>query len=177
MGLDDGARLARRFADGPDHVDDSFLWWINTRRGSRKPDREKLDSRVRELFDAHWPTRVSRGLPRRLDDVTLSLHPHDNGLIASTLPFPLHAGSWRLRVEAAKGSLTSLERFEIRIVAPGGIVAHILPLAAAHMTATGAEWSFEQSEVVFALAIDLHVGSLLDPVELALPLDLREVGA
>jgi hypothetical protein len=90
-----------------------------------------------------------------------------------TLPFLLHAGDWTITATLADGTWADLDGFALQIVAPGGVLVHDLPLSTAEVDGTRATFRFHRPELVFALAIEVHVGRVDRPCRLALPLDVR----
>ena len=174
-GLADGATVVHRIADAPGNVDDSFIWWINARRSSRQPRVDELNRRTWELFELHWPTRVTRGLFPHPGAVELPLALGDSGLVGSTLPFPIHGGRWRLELEATTGALTNVHGIQVRFVAPGGVVLHELCGRDATERAHGLSWEFDQGELTFAVVLQIHVDGVTSPTHVALPISLFPV--
>jgi hypothetical protein len=50
----------RRVALASDRPEDCFVWWVEARRGGRRPDRTRLLARCQEIYDAVWPGVASR---------------------------------------------------------------------------------------------------------------------
>jgi len=172
-GIEQSAVLTRRAATAHDRPDDAFVWWINARRLDIGPDRPALDTAVADLFARHWNTRVCRGLFPTPGATALDLQPGASGMQGQTLPFLLHAGDWTITATLADGTWADLDGFALQIVAPGGVLVHDLPLSAAEVDGTRATFRFHRPELVFALAIEVHVGRVDRPCRLALPLDVR----
>jgi hypothetical protein len=72
----DGAwPVARRVAQARDHLDESFVWWIEARRAERAPDASALRRRITEIHAKAWPERLNRlmtivGVPIERDGQT-----------------------------------------------------------------------------------------------------------
>lgn len=52
--------IARRVALARDHVEQSFIWWLEARRSDRVPDAEGLRRRIAEVNARAWPERLDR---------------------------------------------------------------------------------------------------------------------
>jgi SAM-dependent methyltransferase len=172
--IGDPAVLARRIVLGPDRPDDSFVWWIVAERSVRTPEPARLLDRVRELYREHWDTRVSRGMWPGPESATLELRPGREGLVSSSLPMMLHAGPWELTVTAAEGRLADLTGLRAAITSPGRHVIHPLDdpvVQSAHQVA----WRFDQADLQMALSIELLVERVEAPVQLRMPVSLRQV--
>jgi hypothetical protein len=174
-GIDDSSTFTRRAASGRDSPDDCFVWWINARRLDTPPDERQLRARVDELFEAHWNTRVCRGLfPAPGHNLVIARGAH--GTIGETLPFPLHKGSWTITAMLARGDWSDLEGFRLSIVAPGDHVVQEFSVADGTVEGASLGWTFEQPWLLFALSIKIDIGRAHDEVELVLPLDVRVDG-
>ena len=172
-GIDDSSVFTRRAASGRESPDECFVWWINARRLEVQPDERRLRVRVKELFEAHWNTRVCRGLFPVSGDSKFSIPAGARGQLGETLPFPLHKGSWTITATLARGEWTDLDNFRLSIVAPGEHLIHELTAANGAVSGSSLRWTIEQPWLLFALSIRLFVDSARADVELALPLDIR----
>ncbi len=175
-GLADPSILTRRIAEGPTRPDDSFVWWINARRGVREPRPDELERRVRQLFREHWEIRVSRGLMRSPEHRRLPIAAGEIGRIGETLPFVLHAGHWRVSLLFASGCPTDLEDLVLDVMSPGEFVQRHLPVASGAIEDDRVTWTFELDELIFALSIRLTARRTSSPVELSLPISIEAVG-
>jgi len=172
-GLADPSQVSRRIALATDAPDDAFVWWIVARRDGREPSPVELERRVGELFRSHWPTRVCRAMWPGHPTTELSLTPGRSGLVASGLPFPMHAGEWTLTVDLARGDLAALRGLRVRIVAPGPHLLHDLPVTSAvTRTARRATWRFVQPSLQLALQLGVDVQHVRRPCSLHMPLEL-----
>ena len=172
-GLDNPSVFTRRAASGRHTPDDCFVWWINARRLDRAPDEPRLRARVAELYEAHWNTRVCRGLFPASGANEVALSPGTRGHIGETLPFPLHKGSWTITATLNRGAWSDLEDFRISIVAPGDQLIHDLPAADGRVAGSSLQWHIEQPWLLFALSIKIAIGTVRNEAALALPLDIR----
>ncbi|HRE02222.1 MAG TPA: methyltransferase domain-containing protein, partial [Ilumatobacteraceae bacterium] len=170
-GIDNPAIFARRAAAGTGRPDDSFVWWINARRSDRTIDDVTLRARVDQFFEAHWNTRVSRGLaPDCLNlNGPLDIVP---GTLSETLPFPLHQGTWTVSLRLAVGTWNDVSGFGVRIVAPRDHLIHDLPLSAATVTDSEATWTIEQPYLLFALTLQIRADDVSGPVSIRLPIEV-----
>ena len=175
--IDDPAVFARRAANAADRPDDSFVWFLVARRADRAPDRAALATTVDALFEAHWPTRVTRGLFPRPGATELAIAAGSHGVLGRTLPYPMHSGTWTLTVRLTQGRWESLDSFTVRILLPSLEPLHILPLSSALIDGPSATWTIDQPWLLFALSIEIEVGGVSEDVALELPLDLRPVPA
>jgi SAM-dependent methyltransferase len=168
VGIDDPACLLRRAMAARERPDDCFVWWINAGRSDRQPDRAALTDAVGALFTSHWPARVSRGFfpgPGR----HLPLEPGNAGRLAATLPFMLHAGTWRGRLRAVEGSLGSVLEPVVLVELPGGQVLARLPVSPA------GEFEFEIASVTFAASLVLEAQAISERLSIGFPIELDPV--
>ena len=172
-GIDDAAVFARRAATARDNPDDSFVWWINARRRDVEPKAAELRSRVDELFDAHWNTRVSRGLFPEPGATSLVIDQSASGKIAQSMSFLLPAGRVLITATLAEGSWESLHGFGLRIVSPGDHMIQDLPLAWGTIDGASVSWDVGWPTLFFALAFQVLVDRVDAPVSLQLPIDVR----
>lgn len=174
-GVDDPTVLTRRISVGPDHPDDSFVWWINARRRSSEPRRAELERRVGELFAAHWAVRVNRGLMATPDVDEIEIAVGDTGTLGETMPFVLHGGTWRIAVDLVAGSVDDLEEFAVQVLSPGEFVQQHLPASSAVADGSRLSWTFELPELIFALSLRLTVARAGAPVRVRLPIMVEPV--
>jgi SAM-dependent methyltransferase len=163
-GLSDPATLVRRVATGRDRPQDCFVWWINAERRDRPIDVPELRSAVDQLFRRHWNTRVSRGF---FADVGVDLLVPANAnttQIGRTLPFPLHGGTWNLRVSICDGTWDSVEAASILISAPGGHELHRLGLRNARREGETMVWTLDHPYLSFAVTIEVELSARADVV-------------
>jgi hypothetical protein len=169
--LDDGALLVRRIVEGTGHPDDSFVWWL-VARPDGTPDEAALRARTDELYRAHWPTRVCRGMWPGPGVDAIDFAPGAEQAVAS-LPFMLATGRWRIGIELAAGTLEDLD-LRIDITAPGGHLVHRLEKsAAATSSASTVIWELDQGHLALALSIELHVACVTAPVSVNMPLTIE----
>jgi SAM-dependent methyltransferase len=169
-GLDDPALLVQRIAGGPDHPNDSFVWWVVAQEvGPARVD--ELVARTRELFDQHWPTRVSRGLFAHSSSTAINFAAGGPQSF-ETLPFYLPAGRTTLRVTLGHGDLSALTNFRVELFTPGPHTFRALPPEAAHRDGDSLEWTVELDDLVFAVALRISCEAANSPVSLALPLEI-----
>jgi SAM-dependent methyltransferase len=170
-GAVDPAQFVRRATLGADRPDDCFVWWINARRSGVAPDAEQLQERVAALFADLWPTRLSRGFFAGID-LPLRVPNGPWREISRTLPFPLHAGTWRCSIQVAEGDWESVSALEVALDAPGDHRIHTLALSDAVRTDRTLTWEFEQPYLSFALVL---VVSLANHGELVIapPIEVR----
>ena len=109
--------------------DDCFVWWINARRRNTPPDSMALRKEVDRLFEAHWDTRVCRGLYKPATAHTLILDVGSTGKVGECFPFPLHEGTWSIVATLERGEWSDVEDFHLQIVSPGDFVVHDLALS------------------------------------------------
>lgn len=174
-GLDDPALLLRRAL--PSEPDDAFIWWVEARRSPvRPPDRERLRARIDDLYESHWPTRVSRGLWPGPPATAVELAAEGSSTLAS-LPFPLHEGRWRLDLALEAGRLDDLEGLEARLVAPGGMVVAALDVDTAARSDSGVSWQFDVPYFLQALVLEIRIARHRRPARLAMPIGLRTVSS
>jgi SAM-dependent methyltransferase len=171
-GMSEPTVLTRRIALGGDHVEGSFVWWIDARAEDGPADEEGLRRRVAELFDEHWNTRVSRGMwPGPGSEGPMFDSGHGGGRLLSSLPLMLHPGRWTMTVESEDGDLSDLEGLELRVTSPGDHVVHQVGRAAGQ--GGTAAFTFEQQTLQLALSLELHATSVSGPVRLAMPVSLQ----
>jgi SAM-dependent methyltransferase len=171
--LADEITTVRRIVTAAPEPDESFVWWIEAERLDREPDVEAVQRRVREIYEANWNTRVCRGMWPGPGAGVLPITAADRGLVAASLPFPLHAGRWRLTIKLAAGSADDARDVTVRLVAPGDFVAAELSGADAELDGQRMAWTFDQPFLLFALSLELHVGDGTGEVSLVMPWDLR----
>ena len=171
--LGDPAIFTRRASSARDAPDESFIWWLTARRSAATPAHGVLAKRTKQLFDAHWNTRVSRGLFPQPGAATLDIPSSAHGFIGRTLPFPLKPGPFEVRVSVQSGSWDDLVGFSTHLVAPGGEVVHRLSVGDAQRQGETLSWALVQPHLLFAISIELHVDQVLQPTVLVLPLDVR----
>ena len=175
--LENDELTARRIATADQNPDDSFVWWLEAERLDTAPNGEQLRRRVNEMFRDIWPTRVSRGMWTGPPEDSLQIAAGASGLIAATLPFPLHAGAWELSVALVKGDPADARGLAAEIVAPGGAMVHRLDAPSAVVDHNVVSWRFVHENLWFALGINLLVDRVERPVTLAMPIDLSLVDA
>lgn len=175
-GLERTEVLVRRAAIGRDVPDECFVWWIVAQRRSdaSSGDQQRLRDRVDELFEAHWDTRVSRGL-FAAPGSDLVIGGGRNGRIGATLPFPLHQGQWMLALDLASGTWDDVPELVVRIVSPGDHVQHEFRPQSATVDGTRLSWSFQREEFTQALSITIDAGQPRGEVQVAFPLQVRPV--
>ncbi len=173
-GIRDGATLVRRVGGGP--VDDCFVWWVEARR-TRTADVEALTARTAARYAEHWPARVSRGLVPGSATGVVAAPPGHQGTIGSTLPFPLHAGRWRIALHAAPDTAgTDLARLGVRLVLPGDHLVWEGTPAAATVTGDTVAWELALPELIFTLALQIVAASPLEAgVTLRVPVEVGPV--
>jgi SAM-dependent methyltransferase len=170
--LGDGSLLVRRIADGPDQPDDCFVWWL-VARPSGEPNAAELTTRCVQLYDAHWSTRVCRGMwPGPGSEGPLV----DGASTFESLPFMLRAGRLRIAMRLAMGATQSLTSAELELFLPGGHTVHRLTLSDAAVHDGEVVWTIDQAELMFALTLRLSVQSS-SPVRIDMPLSIQEVEA
>lgn len=167
--LEDSAVLVRRAISGRDQPDQCFVWWINARRLDTEPQLEALTRAVGDLFERHWLTRVSRGF-FPAPGVGRELDTGAAGRLAATLPFMLHAGSWRATIKLSQGSWADLAGPRLVLELPGEHTVFSWDL-----TADDVELDFELGSVHFALSFVLIADAVLRPVTIEFPIALRNV--
>lgn len=176
-GLADDDLTARRIATGTDRPDDCFVWWVEAQRLSGRADPAALERRVVELFERHWATRISRGFwPGPPEHSTTTIAAGSSGVLRSTLPFPLHQGSWELEFELVDGSFDDLDDWSVAIVGPGDELIHELRPADAETTTKTARWTFQQPFLLFALVVELRASLVRNALRVRAPIALRPAG-
>ncbi len=172
-GLENASVLIQRALNGRAHPDESFIWWVTARRRDETPDRSALEAEVDRLFVQHWPTRVSRGFfPGPGQDLPLSAG--QTGRLATTLPFPLHAGEWEIAITLRSGDWASIVDATVIIEAPDENLIHHLPISSAVIDGARASWSVNQPWLLFALTIVL-CGAVNDDVVVAFPIEASTI--
>lgn len=90
-------------ADKPEH---SFIWWMESRRTGRKPDREALRELLSNIYAIAWPERIQRlvVLPgfkteQRADGEWIVVPSTHDGLVFYGPSMPLRAGRHRITFE------------------------------------------------------------------------------
>jgi SAM-dependent methyltransferase len=90
-------------ADKPEH---SFIWWMESRRTERKPDREDLRKLLASIFAVAWPERIQRlvVLPgfetqQKADGEWIVVPRAHDGLVFYGPYMPLRAGCHRITFE------------------------------------------------------------------------------
>ena len=170
-GLDDGAVVVQRIALGGDRPDDSFVWWIDAERTDAAPDVPELRARIDALFEAHWNTRVSRGMWPGPGHPGPLLGGEDGRLVATGLPIMLHRGRWRLTVEAAPGhSLSDLDGLAARLRLPGPDALEGRRIGS---DPSRAMWEFDLPHAHLALSVEVGSSSASRPVRLRMPVALE----
>lgn len=167
----DPTNLVRRITGGAAHPDGAFIWWIDARTSERPAQPAALRRRLDELFAANWPTRMSRGMWPGPPADRLASTGEPAHLVTHSLPFPLHAGRWRLRLELVEGSWDSVTACSVRIAAAGGQVVHDLSLAKARGAAAIKTWELRQKELQFALELRVEL-TANSPVAVRMPIEL-----
>ncbi|MGV7240794.1 class I SAM-dependent methyltransferase [Caballeronia sp. M23-90] len=83
-------------ADKPEH---SFIWWMESRRTEREPDREGLRKLLASIFTVAWPERIQRlvvlpvfNTEHRSDGEWIVVPPMHDGLVFYGPYMPLRAG-------------------------------------------------------------------------------------
>ncbi|MEO5899100.1 MAG: hypothetical protein ABIR68_03075 [Ilumatobacteraceae bacterium] len=170
--IDEPAVLVDRIANGREHPDDCFVWWINSRRALRPPDVAALSDRADRLFAAHWDTRVSRGLFPAVGATCLPIPVGATGSVGRNLPFPLRSGSVQITATLDAGEWLDLSGFELRLLAPGDNLVHRLTMADGEISGQTLTWHFDQPWLLFAIVIDIVVGEVRLPCTLRLPLSV-----
>jgi SAM-dependent methyltransferase len=170
-GLDSPEVLTRRVATARDHPAESFVWWINAERSEADPEVPGLRAAVDRLFERHWNTRISRGFFADVG-VDLPVAAGSRGIIAETLPFPLHAGTWEVGLRLVDGGWDGLEDLCVTILAPGGHVVYRGDLATATRDADRLSWTVEVPYVLFALVLQL-AATAREPVTIGFPIEVR----
>lgn len=172
--LDDGPLLVRRIADGPDHPDDCFVWWL-VARPHGDPDAPTLTARCEELYEQHWATRLCRGMwPGPGYDGPLV----EAGVATAmeSLPFMLRPGRLRVGLRVGSGSVALLTSAELELFLPGGHTVHKFSLADASRDGDELVWEITQTELMFALTMRLVVQAST-ALRLDMPLSIHEVQA
>lgn len=172
-GVDQGATLVRRIAEGADHVDDCFIWWIVARpTGTAQP--EALRQRTEQMFAELWPTRISRGFWPGPPSEGLDIESGGTRSI-TTLPFYLRSGQTRLTLELEAGSFDSLLNWHVDLFLPGRVPLRQLMPYDGVLDAGSVSWDIDLDEVAFAVVLELNIEQVLDSVRLRMPLDMRLV--
>jgi SAM-dependent methyltransferase len=90
-------------ADKPEY---SFIWWIESRRTDRKPDREAVGKDLSAIYAVAWPERIQRLVvmpgfrsEHRADGEWIIVPPAHDGLVFYGPYMPLRAGSHRITFE------------------------------------------------------------------------------
>ena len=172
--LGDGALLVRRTMDGPTHPDDCFVWWLVARPHS-EPDVAALAERCEELYDAHWSTRVCRGMwegPGNDGPLIVG----DGESTMESLPFMLRPGRLRIAMRLNSGSTDSLTSVDLELFLPGGHTVHRHSLADAAIHDGEVVWTLDQTELMFALTLRLDAQAS-KPVRIDMPLSIQELRA
>ncbi len=173
-GMQDPAMLTRRIALGSDSPDQSFVWWITAQRVSNVKS-EQLRSRVDELFNQHFSTRVSRGMwPGPGADGPL-VPVGTVGEICASLPMFLRSGMWRLSVSLDRGSWADLDGFRVDITSPGKHLIQRLDLTTGIIDGDTVTFEFERDVLIFALSIELHVDGVRSPVQVHMPIHIEGI--
>ena len=176
--IDDPAVFARRAANAADRPDDSFVWFLVARRADSAPDRAALATTVDALFEAHWPTRVTRGLFPQPGATELAIAAGSHGLRRAHPPLP----DAQRDVDAHRRLTRGTSRRNRRLhrpqssSRPNGAV-HTLELASAPIDGPSAIWTIEQPYLLFALSLDIDVDAVNNDIVLQLPLELRALAA
>lgn len=174
-GLDDAVTLTRRIAQGGDRVDDSFVWWVTARRGDGAPEVDKLRREVDRLFEEHFSTRVSRGMWPGPGSPGPVVEPGDSGLVAASLPMFLDPGSWRVAVRLDDGRWEDLDDVRVDVTSPGGHLIHRLEVSDAEVEGDERSWVVHHPDLILALSLEIHVGSVSLPARFAMPVDVSPV--
>lgn len=166
--IDDPAALTRRIALGPENPDDCFVWWIDARKGPRRPEPESLHRETARLYAEHWGTRVSRGM--WAGPGSPGPHTGETGsLKATSLPFYLHPGDWRLTLNLSEGTWSDVTRTDIALTLPGDHELVKLTLQDASPEGDSRTWTFDLEHLAFAVTLTVDIASD-EPVRLAMPL-------
>jgi len=171
-GVSDPALVVRRIVEGGERPDDSFVWWMDAVRTDREPRERELAARVQQLFDAHWNTRVCRGMWSGPDSDGLDLDPDRKQLTVTGLPMMLHPGRWRLTLELIEGALSDLPGLHVDIMAPGDQVMNSLD-DPVEVSDRRISWEFERPNLVFALMIRRTADCVSRPARLAMPISVQ----
>jgi SAM-dependent methyltransferase len=172
-GIADPGCFVRRAANAADRPDDSFVWFLVAERDERQPDAAALATAVDELFERHWPTRMTRGMFPVPGAAELPIPAGAHGVVGRTLPYPMHAGTWTLTVRLARGTWADVGNLAVRIVLPSEEPLHIVDLSTATIDGTSATWTIEQPFLLFALSLEVVADGVRDLIAVELPIDLR----
>jgi hypothetical protein len=87
-----------RIAAAVGKPEDSFVWWAEARKSTRKPDAVRLGSRVREIYAVAWPERLQRFSThigtKSPDGTRISVPAGTSGALMFGPYMPLRAGSY-----------------------------------------------------------------------------------
>lgn len=173
--LEDDFSVTRRIVTARDNPEDSFIWWVEAQRADRVPDAAAVDRLVHGIYERHWAARVCRGMWPGPEPGHIPVSRGTSGAIAHSLPFPIHAGAWTLRLELADGQLESAKGLTVRLVAAGNITIHVLTAEGADVTRNAWSWTFEQPHLLFAVSIHLSIDRACENFSIRMPLSLRPI--
>jgi len=95
--------FAERLVAAEERPEQSFIWWVEARRGAAPPDKEAIASMLAELFRAHWPERTERfAVPaartreQRTDGEWVRAAAGEPGPVFFGPNMPLRAGRYRV---------------------------------------------------------------------------------
>ncbi|MDQ2801597.1 MAG: class I SAM-dependent methyltransferase [Pseudomonadota bacterium] len=93
--------ITERLIAARDRPEQSFIWWIEARRGGQDPDRDGVERLMAETFRAHWPERIRRlhvpdahRITTRPDGEWVVVPPGQAGWVFFGPYMPLRAGSY-----------------------------------------------------------------------------------
>ncbi|WP_141710827.1 methyltransferase domain-containing protein [Paraburkholderia nodosa] len=116
-------------ASKPEH---SFLWWIESRRTERKPDREALRKFLHSIYAIAWPERIQRLVlgpslvtERRSDGEWISVPPGYDGVVFFGPYMPLRRGRHRItfEFEPDPSATAAFARCDVAIGPEGTVIA------------------------------------------------------
>jgi hypothetical protein len=98
--------VTERIFSARDKPEQAFLWWIESRRTTRLPDRTAIGSILAEIFSKAWPERIQRltVLPtyrteQRADGAWIVVPPGQGGVVFFGPYMPLRTGHHRIEFE------------------------------------------------------------------------------
>ena len=117
--------ITHRLNAAQKHPDDSFLWWIEARKGKHLPNEVRLKERMKEIWNQNWPERCQRtiSIVGKITGNNAAYESNGQAGVVMYGPYlPLRTGSYTvcLEMELLDGSLPQSTQVISDVVAEDG---------------------------------------------------------
>jgi SAM-dependent methyltransferase len=106
--------VSERIFSARDKPEESLLWWVESRRTNRAPDRPAIGAMLAEIFSTAWPERCQRFIvvpgyrtETRADGEWVVVPPGQGGMVLFGPYVPLRAGRHKITFELVADAGTS----------------------------------------------------------------------